>query len=67
MAMKPARTSESFAPSSGLLFASLDGPSRTIRVEPIETPVPAQPPRVEPEPVREPPSREPERPREPAR
>jgi len=54
--------------SSGHLVGSLDGPSRTIRVEPVETPVPAPPPRVEPEPAREPsPPREPERPREPAR
>jgi hypothetical protein len=38
-------------------LGSLDGPSRTITVEPVETPMPA--PRVDPEP-------EPERPREPA-
>ena len=36
---------------------SLDGPSRTITVEPVETPTPAPPPEVHPEP-----SREPERP-----
>ncbi|MGO9957928.1 MAG: hypothetical protein ACLP50_18490 [Solirubrobacteraceae bacterium] len=48
------------------LVGSLDGPSKTIRVEPLQTPVPA-PRRVEPEPVREPAPREPERPREPAR
>ena len=33
---------------------SLDGPSRTITVEPLETPVPAPPPEVHPEPEREP-------------
>jgi hypothetical protein len=49
-------------------LGSLDGPSRTIRVEPVETPVPAQPPRVVPEPAREPERRPaPERPAEPAR
>jgi hypothetical protein len=49
-------------------LGSLDGPSRTIRVEPVETPVPAPPPRVVPE--REPaPDRPPApaKPREPAR
>jgi hypothetical protein len=49
-------------------LGSLDGPSRTIRVEPVETPVPAPPPRIAPEPAREPerpPARE--RPAEPAR
>jgi hypothetical protein len=34
-------------------LGSLDGPSRTITVEPVETPVTAPPPR-EPEPAREP-------------
>jgi len=29
---------------------SLDGPSRTITVEPVETPMPAPPPEVHPEP-----------------
>jgi hypothetical protein len=38
-------------------LGSLDGPSRTIRVEPVETPVRTPAPRVEPEPPR---------PREPA-
>jgi hypothetical protein len=38
-------------------LGSLDGPSKTIRVEPVETPVPVPVPRVEPEPAR---------PREPA-
>jgi hypothetical protein len=33
---------------------SLDGPSRTITVEPLETPIPAPPPEVHPEPEREP-------------
>jgi hypothetical protein len=33
---------------------SLDGPSRTITVEPVETPTPAPPPEVRPEPEREP-------------
>jgi hypothetical protein len=33
---------------------SLDGPSRTITVEPVETPTPAPPPEVRPEPSREP-------------
>ena len=42
------------------LTGSLDGPSRTITVEPVETPVPAPPPEVRPE-------REPERPSKPAR
>jgi hypothetical protein len=41
---------------------SLDGPSRTITVEPVETPMPAPPPEVHPEPAREP-----ERPSKPAR
>jgi hypothetical protein len=39
---------------------SLDQPSRTITVEPLETPVPAQPPAVPAPPA--PPRREPERP-----
>jgi hypothetical protein len=42
------------------LTGSLDGPSRTITVEPVETPVPAPPPEVRPE-------REPERPSKPSR
>jgi hypothetical protein len=47
---------------------SLDGPSRTIIVEPVETPMPAPPPVVHPEPAREPdrPSK-PSRPPSPAR
>jgi hypothetical protein len=44
------------------LVASLDGPSRTITVEPVRVPVPAPPPSTEPEPAREP-----ERPPEPER
>jgi hypothetical protein len=39
---------------------SLDGPSRTITVEPVETPTPAPPPEIRPE-------REPERPSKPSR
>ena len=42
------------------LTGSLDGPSRTITVEPVETPTPAPPPEVHPE-------REPERPSKPSR
>ena len=41
------------------LTGSLDGPSRTITVEPVETPTPAPPPAVRPE-------REPERPSKPS-
>jgi hypothetical protein len=50
------------------LRGSLDGPSRTITVEPVETPMPAPPPEVHPEPAREPdrPSK-PSRPPAPAR
>jgi hypothetical protein len=40
---------------------SLDGPSRTITVEPLEQPVTAPPPKVDPQP-----EREPKRPPEPA-
>ncbi len=65
--MKPLRVSEARPPSDDRLVASLDGPSRTIRVEPVVMPLPAPPQRAEPEPAREPPRREPERPREPAR
>jgi hypothetical protein len=46
------------------LTGSLDGPSRTITVEPVETPAPAPPPAVRPEPER--PSK-PSRPVAPAR
>jgi hypothetical protein len=42
------------------LTGSLDGPSRTITVEPVETPMPAPPPEIRPE-------REPERPSKPSR
>jgi hypothetical protein len=48
--------------SRSRLTGSLDGPSRTITVEPVETPVPAPPPVIHPE--RE---REPERPSKPSR
>jgi len=66
--MRPSPDSSFDPPECDRPLASLDGPSRTIRVEPLETPVPAPPPRVDPAPVRDPPpTREPERPREPAR
>ena len=42
------------------LRGSLDGPSRTITVEPVETPAPAPPPEIRPE-------REPDRPSTPSR
>ena len=42
------------------LTGSLDGPSRTITVEPVEIPATAPPPEVRPE-------REPERPAKPSR
>jgi len=42
---------------------SLDGPSKTITVEPVQVPVPAPPPEVSP-PAQ--PDRAPDRPREPA-
>ena len=42
------------------LRGSLDGPSRTITVEPVETPAPAPPPEIRPE-------REPDRPSKPSR
>jgi hypothetical protein len=48
------------------LTGSLDGPSRTITVEPVETPAPAPPPAVRPEPQPERPST-PSRPAAPAR
>jgi hypothetical protein len=53
--MKPARRRP---------LASLDGPSKTITVEPLQTPVPAPPPRIKPEPEREPakPSKKPSEP-----
>jgi hypothetical protein len=64
--MKPLHPSDLRPPPDDRLVASLDGPSKTITVEPVEMPVPA--PRVEPEREREPAApREPERPREPAR
>lgn len=42
------------------LRGSLDGPSRTITVEPVETPAPVPAPEIRPE-------REPNRPSEPSR
>jgi hypothetical protein len=45
--------------SRSRLTGSLDGPSRTITVEPLETPAPAPPPAL--------PEREPERPSKPSR
>lgn len=65
--MKPSRPAPSDLRFADRLVASLDGPSKTITVEPVQLPVPAPPPSVEPSPEREPPPREPERPREPAR
>ena len=47
-------------PARSRLTGSLDGPSRTITVEPVETPTPAPPPEIRPE-------REPERPSKPSR
>jgi hypothetical protein len=46
------------------LTGSLDGPSRTIIVEPVETPTPAPPPEIRPE--REP-EKKPSRPAAPTR
>jgi hypothetical protein len=46
-------------PVRSRLTGSLDGPSRTITVEPVETPMPAPPPQIRPE-------REPERPSKPS-
>ncbi|HEX3976116.1 MAG TPA: hypothetical protein VHW96_07605 [Solirubrobacteraceae bacterium] len=58
---------ESPLPSTARLRGSLDGPSKTITVEPIQVPVPPQ--RVDPPDPARPPERPrgPERPREPAR
>ena len=47
-------------PVRSRLTGSLDGPSRTITVEPVETPMPVPPPEIHPE-------REPERPSKPPR
>jgi hypothetical protein len=44
-------------------LGTLDGPSRTIRVEPLQVPVPAPEPHVEPDPERK---REPAPPATPA-
>jgi hypothetical protein len=65
--MQPTSAIESRSRSADRLLGSLDGPSKTIIVEPVQLPVPAQPQRDEPEPSREQPPRAPERPREPAR
>jgi hypothetical protein len=65
--MKPeGRPSESLSPSADRLVATLDGPSKTITVEPIQIPVTSPPPSIDPEPLPEPPPRAPERRREPA-
>jgi hypothetical protein len=50
-------------PTRSGLTGSLDGPSRTITVEPVETPTPAPPPEIRPEPERTPDA--PSRPAEP--
>jgi hypothetical protein len=65
--MKPHRRFEPGTRSADQLVSSLDGPSRTITVEPIVLPVPVPAPRIEPDPKREPAKREPDRPPEPAR
>jgi hypothetical protein len=52
--------------SRSRLTGSLDGPSRTITVEPVETPTPAPPPEIRPEPERDRPS-QPPRPPVPSR
>jgi hypothetical protein len=56
MKLRPSTPRRSRSPLNG----SLDGPSRTITVEPVETPAPAPAPAVLPE-------REPERPSKPSR
>ena len=50
--------------SRSRLTGSLDGPSRTITVEPVETPTPTPPPEIRPE--REP-EKKPSRPAAPTR
>ena len=60
--MKFVRSTPRRSPS--LLTGSLDGPSRTITVEPVEVPVPAPPPEIRPE--REP-EKKPSRPASPTR
>jgi hypothetical protein len=57
----PFLTKKPYEPTHVRPRGSLDGPSRTITVEPVETPTPAPPPEVHPEP-----KREPARPSEPA-
>jgi hypothetical protein len=65
--MTRVKPSELGAASAGRLKASLDGPSKTITVEPIQVPAPAR--RLPlPDPGRRPDApREPDPPREPAR
>ena len=66
--MSTSESRESAEQGHGWLRGSLDGPSKTITVEPIQIPVSPQPQRVDsPDPARGPDrTREPERPREPA-
>lgn len=59
--MKPRRPFEPPLRFADRPVSSLDGPSRTIIVEPVVLPVQAPSPRTEPEPKREPAKREPER------
>jgi hypothetical protein len=47
-------TDSSLPPPERSLSASLDGPSKTIVVEPVRKTVPAPPAKVEPEPARQP-------------
>jgi hypothetical protein len=65
--MKRSRRPATNPPPATAMSGTLDGPSRTIEVEPVDVPVPASPPQVDPGPARQPdgPST-PERPREPA-
>jgi hypothetical protein len=65
--MQRTHSSKLGSASAGLLKGSLDGPSKTITVEPIQVPAPAPARRIEePDPERERP-RGPEHPREPTR
>lgn len=52
--MKLLRKIEPTSPRKSQPRGSLDGPSKTITVEPVEAPIPAPPPEVKPEPSREP-------------
>jgi hypothetical protein len=67
--MSPSESRKSDEQGHRRLRGTLDGPSKTITVEPIQIPVPPQPQRVDsPDPARGPDRpRQPERPREPAR